>query len=143
MKTSTIPPADPKWLIVDAAGQSIGRMSAKIAHVLRGKHRPSYSPHQLCGDHVIVINAAKLDVTPSKGRRKTYVHHTGYLGHIHFKSLTKMMEEKPETVIEKAVFGMLPRNRLRNRMLERLHVFADDKHKYAAQKPEPFDLTTV
>jgi large subunit ribosomal protein L13 len=143
MKTTTVPVSAPKWHVVDADGQTIGFISSKIAHVLRGKHLPSFSPHQLCGDHVIVINAAKMSVTPEKGRRKTYFHHTGYLGHTRVRTLANMMEEKPTQVIEKAIYGMLPKNRLRHAMLRRLHVYADDKHKYAPQKPLPLDLTTI
>ena len=140
MKTTTTPVSAPLWHLVDADGQTIGFVASKVAHVLRGKHRPTFSPHQLCGDHVIIINAAKLAVTPEKGRRKTYFHHTGYLGHSHVKSLAKMMEESPETVIEKAVYGMLPKNRLRPQMLKRMHVLAGAEHKYAPQKPQPLDL---
>lgn len=143
MKTTTVPVSAPLWHIVDASGQTIGFVSTKVAHVLRGKHRPSFSPHQLCGDHVIVINVAKLAVTPEKARRKTYVHHTGTLGGISFKSLGKMMEDTPEKVIEKAVYGMLPKNRLRHAMLRRLHVYADAEHIYAPQKPVSLDLTTI
>jgi large subunit ribosomal protein L13 len=143
MKTTTVPVSAPLWHVVDADGQTIGFVASKVAHVLRGKHRPSFSPHQLCGDHVIVVNAAKLSVTPEKGRRKTYYHHTGYLGHMHTKSLAKMMEETPEEVIEKAVYGMLPKNRLRHQMLRRLHVYAQTEHKYAAQKPQSLDLSKL
>lgn len=143
MKTTTVPAPAPKWLLVDCTGLTIGFVASKVAHVLRGKHRPTYSPHQLCGDHVVCINVSKLAVSPEKGRRKTYVHHTGRLGSISFTPLSKMMEKSPEKVIEKAVYGMLARNRLRNKMLTRLHVYGDDKHKYAAQKPEAFDLSKV
>lgn len=141
MKTTTVPISAPLWHVVDATGLTIGFVSSKVAHVLRGKHRPSFSPHQLCGDHVIVINVEKLAVTPEKGRRKTYFHHTGYLGHSHVKTLAKMMEKTPEKTIEKAVYGMLPKNRLRHQMLRRLHVHQGDRHKYAAQKPQPLDLS--
>ena len=143
MKTTTIPVSAPLWHLVDATGQTIGFVSSKVAHVLRGKHRPSFSPHQLCGDHVVIINVDKLSVTPEKARRKTYFHHTGFLGHSHVKSLAKMMEETPEKVIEKAVYGMLPKNRLRPQMLKRMHVYVGAEHKYGAQKPKPLDLTTV
>ena len=143
MKTTTVPVSAPLWHLVDATGLTIGQIASKSAHVLRGKHRPSYSPHQLCGDHIVVINAAKMHVTPAKGRRKSYFHHTGYLGHTHVTSLAKMMEKKPEEVIEKAVYGMLPKNRLRHQMLKRLHVYGAAEHKYSAQKPQPLDLATL
>ena len=143
MKTSTIPVSAPLWHIVDATGLTIGFVSSKVSTVLRGKHRPSFSPHQLCGDHVIVINVEKLAVTPEKGRRKTYFHHTGRLGHSHIKTLATMMEKTPEKTIEKAVYGMLPKNRLRHQMLRRLHVIKGTEHKYVAQKPTPLDLGTI
>lgn len=141
MKTTTVPVSAPAWLVIDATNQSFGRLAAEVSMLLRGKHKPSFSPHQLCGDQVIVINAAKLGVTPEKKGRKTYVDHTGYFGHISFTSLGKMMEKSPEKVIEKAVYGMLPRNRLRLQMMKRLHVFVDDKHPYAPQKPKPYTLS--
>ena len=143
MKTTTVPVSDPLWHVVDATGLTIGFVSSKVAHVLRGKHRPSFSPHQLCGDHVIVINVEKLSVTPEKARRKTYFHHTGRLGSSSITSLAKMMEKTPEKTIEKAVYGMLPKNRLRHAMLRRLHVHKGTEHKYAPQKPQPLDLTTI
>ncbi|HAI98972.1 TPA: 50S ribosomal protein L13 [Candidatus Peribacteria bacterium] len=141
MKTSVIPPSAPKWHLIDADGKSLGRLAVKVSTVLRGKHRASYSPHQLCGDHVIVINAAKLGIHPTKLYRKTYVKHTGYLGHIHTSSLKQMMERDPVNVIERAVKGMLPVNRLRPQMLKRLHVFADALHGHEAQKPAPLSLS--
>lgn len=143
MKTTTTPVSAPHWHIVDATGQTIGFVSSKVAHVLRGKHRPTFSPHQLCGDHVVIINVAKLSVTPEKARRKTYFHHTGRLGHHHVKSLARVMEERPEEAIEKAVYGMLPKNRLRPQMLKRMHLSAGPEHKYGAQKPTPLDLNTL
>ncbi|MSR87019.1 50S ribosomal protein L13 [Candidatus Peribacteria bacterium] len=143
MRTTTIPVSAPSWHVVDAAGQTIGFVSSKVSMVLRGKHRPTFSPHQLCGDQVIIVNAAKLAVSPEKGRRKTYFHHTGYLGHHHVKSLAKMMEESPSKVIEMAVYGMLPKNRLRPQMLKRMHVVDGPEHKYAAQKPKPLDLNII
>lgn len=142
MKTSIIKLPAPTWYIVDAEGKTIGFLSSKIAHVLRGKHRPSFSPHQFTGDHIIVVNVEKLAVTQAKMRRKTYVNHTGYPGHIHTRSLKTVFEESPEEVIEKAVKGMLPVNRIRSKMLKNLHVLRGSEHKYAAQKPQPLDLST-
>ncbi|MFH0769878.1 MAG: 50S ribosomal protein L13 [Candidatus Peregrinibacteria bacterium] len=140
MRTSTIPPKAPLWRIIDAEGKSLGRLAAKVAFVLRGKHRPTFSPHQLCGDEIVVINAAKLSIPPTKLYRKTYVRHTGYLGHIHTTDLKHMMERDPVIVIEKAVRGMLPKNRLRPRMLKRLHVFIGKEHPHEPQKPTPLSL---
>ena len=135
MKTSTIPVSAPAWHIVDADGANLGRTAAAIATVLRGKHKPEYSPHQLCGDHVVVINASKLGLHPTKLYRKSYVKHTGYLGHFKRMFLGEKMEKDPADVIVRAVKGMLPKNRLRAQMLKRLHVFADAEHPHAAQKP--------
>jgi len=140
MRTSTIPAPAPLWVLVDADGQSLGRISARIAHILRGKHRPSFSPHQLCGDHVVVINAGKLNLPQKKLMQKTYKRHTGYMGHLRSKTLGTMMEEGPEKVIQLAVKGMLPANRLRPQMLKRLHVSADENHQYQAQQPTPLSL---
>jgi large subunit ribosomal protein L13 len=142
MKTSTIPPQAPSWLLVDAEGQNLGRLAASVATLLRGKHKASFSPHQLCGDQVVVINAAKLDFHPVKLQRKQYAKHTGYIGHLKVTSLERMMKEKPEEVIERAVKGMLPSNRLRAQMLKRLHVSADDQHAHTAQTPSPVSLSS-
>lgn len=143
MKTTHLKPSAPLWHIVDATDMTIGRLATKVATVLRGKHRPSYSPHVLCGDHVIIINAAKLNVSPTKARRKTYADHTGRPGGFSVTSLGKMMERNPKKVMEMAIRGMIPANRLRNEMMRRLHVFADDQHKYAPQKPQPLNLATI
>ncbi len=140
MKTTTVPVSAPKWLLIDATGLSFGRLAAEVATLLRGKHKPSYSPHQLCGDQVVIINAEKLGVSAEKKGRKTYFHHTGHLGHTTFTSLGKMMEDKPEEVIRKAVYGMLPRTRLRLSLMRRLHIFRDAEHPYAPQKPVPYTL---
>lgn len=140
MKTSTIPVSAPKWMIIDASGQTIGKVAVKAAHHLKGKHRATYSAHQLCGDHVIVVNVSKVALPPKKGLRKTYHRHTGWPGNMKVASLTWMLEKKPTYVIEHAVKGMLPSNRLAGDMMRRLHVYADDKHPYAPQKPEPLSL---
>lgn len=141
MKTSIVPVQAPLWVLVDAEGQSLGRMSARIAHVLRGKHRPSFAPHQLCGDHVVVINAAKLAIPQRKLLQKTYRKHTGYVGHVKSRTLKQMMDESPEQVIEIAVRRMLPANRLRPQMLKRLHIFSSAEHTHAAQQPTPLSLS--
>jgi len=137
MKTSTPKPPAPQWVLIDAEGQNLGRLSAQIATILRGKHRPEFTPHQICGDHIVVVNAAKLHFHPTKYRRKEYFRHTGYFGHLKKRSLTEMMERKPTEVITKAVRGMLPANRLRKDMLKRLHVFAESEHPHEAQQPVP------
>lgn len=141
MKTTHLKPPAPEWLLVDAEGQNLGRLAARVATFLRGKHRPTYSPQQLCGDHVIIVNVEKLTFEASKLRRKMYFHHTGYLGSLRRTPLSKMNEEKPEFVLEHAISGMLPKNRLRNQMIKRLHILRGTEHPYAAQKPVPTLLT--
>ena len=141
MKTSTPKPPAPQGVLVDATDQNLGRLSTRIAILLRGKHRQGFSPQQLCGDHVIVINAGKLAFHPTKLYRKTYSHHTGYIGHLKTISLGKLFEKDPRQVIIRAVKGMLPKNNLRPEMLKRLHVFADDQHPHEAQKPIALTLT--
>lgn len=135
MRTTTLKPPAPCWVTIDAAGQRIGKVAVKAAILLKGKHRPTYAPHQLCGDHVIVVNARKLSLPPKKGIRKVYERHTGFPGHMKVRSLEQMLAQKPEHVVELAVRGMLPSNRLAIQMMRRLHVFADQEHPYGAQKP--------
>ena len=141
MKTSHPSPAAPQWILVDAKGQNLGRMATRIATILRGKNKATFSPHQLCGDHVVVINAKELEFHPTKHRRKVYVKHTGYLGHLKTWSLQQMIDQKPTQMVEKAVKGMLPSNRLSRKMMKRLHVFADENHTHEAQKPTPLTAT--
>lgn len=141
MKTSTVKPSAPNWFVIDAAGQSIGKIAVKAATLLRGKHKVTFSPHQLCGDHVVVVNASKVALPPKKGLRKTYYRHTGFPGNMKVASLTWMLEKKPTYVIENAVKGMLEDTRLRQQMLKRLHVFAEGEHPYAAQQPATISLT--
>ncbi|NLG07490.1 50S ribosomal protein L13 [Candidatus Peribacteria bacterium] len=138
MKTSTIPETAPAWYVLDADGQSLGRMAAKVAHVLRGKHKAQFSPHQMCGDEVIIINAAKIDVDTRKLLQKLHFSYSGHFGSVRSQTLRERMGKTPERVLEDAVKGMLPKNRLRQRMLKRLHVFAGSEHPHAAQKPMPF-----
>lgn len=140
MKTSTVKPEAAKWHVIDAADKTIGKVAVKAASVLRGKHKATFSPHQLCGDHIIVLNAAKLRLPPMKGLRKTYFRHTGYPGNMRITKLGVMMEKNPTQVIELAVRGMLPSTRLARAMLTRLHVYADDKHPYEAQKPSTLSV---
>ncbi len=137
MKTTIVKPSAPKWILIDAEGQSLGRLSASAASMLRGKHKPSFSPHQIYGDHVVVINASKLDFQPAKFHRKVYSRHTGFIGSLKSITLGDLFKKDPSQVIEKAVKGMLPKNRLRKEMMKRLHVYADSEHNHEAQKPEP------
>ena len=135
MKTSTPPAPAPQWVLFDADGQSLGRLAAATATRLRGKHRATFSAHQLCGDHVIVINASKLEFHPTKLHRKTYAKHKGKMGHLRVETLKEKMERDPTEVIHLAVERMLPPNRLRKQMLKRLHIFAEAQHGHEAQKP--------
>ena len=129
-----------KWYVVDAEGEVVGRLSSKIAHVLRGKHKPSYTPHVDTGDHVIVINAEKVRFTGSKMDDKTYLRHTGYPGGQRSETPRGLLEKKPFAIIEKAVKGMLPKNKLGRAMYKKLHVYAGPDHPHEAQKPEPFNF---
>lgn len=135
MKTSTVKPSAPAWYVIDAEGQSLGKIAVKAATILRGKHKATFSPHQLCGDHVIVVNAGKIALPPKKGLRKMYHRHTGFPGNMKHANLNQMLEKKPTYVIENAVKGMLEANRLRQEMVKRLHVFAQPDHTFEAQKP--------
>ena len=125
-----------KWYVVDAAGQTVGRLAAEVAKVLRGKNKPTFTPHVDTGDFVIVINAEKAVFTGKKLTDKMYFRHSGYPGGTTFTAAGKLMEKAPEKVIEKAVRGMLPKNRLGAQMYRKLNVYAGSEHPHAAQKPE-------
>lgn len=140
MKTST-PKQAPLWVLIDAKGQSLGRVAVQAVMALRGKHRPTFSPQSLCGDQVIIINVADITIPPGKFRRKEYVRHTGYPGNLRRMSLQAAFSKSPVWVMEHAVKGMLPANRLRPRLLQRLHVFCGSDHSHAAQKPTPLPMS--
>ena len=125
-----------KWYVVDAEGQTLGRLSAEIAKVLRGKNKPVFTPHIDTGDYVIVVNAAKVKVTGKKLDQKVYYHHSDYVGGMKETTLREMMAKKPEAVIELAVKGMLPKGPLGREMYKKLFVYAGPEHKHEAQKPE-------
>lgn len=129
-----------KWYVVDAAGQTVGRLAAEVAKVLRGKHKPTFTPHVDTGDYVIVINADKVVFTGKKLTKKVYFRYSGYPGGAKFTSAGKMMEKMPERVIELAVKGMLPKNRLGAQMYRKLNVYAGAEHPHAAQQPEELKL---
>ena len=129
-----------KWYVVDAEGQTVGRLAAEVAKVLRGKHKPTFTPHVDTGDFVIVINAEKAKFTGKKLTDKTYFRHSGYQGGTTFTSAGQMMQKFPERVIEHAVRGMLPKNRLGAQMYRKLNVYAGSEHPHAAQKPEELKL---
>ncbi|MCL2385999.1 MAG: 50S ribosomal protein L13 [Defluviitaleaceae bacterium] len=129
-----------KWLVIDAAGQNLGRLSSQIAHILRGKHKPTFSPSVDTGDYVVVVNAEKVKVTGRKLDQKTYVRHSGHIGRRKETKLKDMLTAKPEFVLTHAVKGMLPKNNLGRQMFTKLHVYAGPEHKHQAQKPEVFEL---
>ena len=142
-KTKSIRTEDVKanWWIIDANGMVTGRLCSQIATMLRGKNKPSFTPHVDCGDHVIVINAEKVRFTGSKLHDKEYVSHTGYPGGQRFATPAQMLQRKPHFVIEHAVKGMLPKNRLGRRIIKKLFVYAGEQHPHAAQKPQIFEIS--
>ena len=127
---------DRKWYVVDAADQTLGRLTSEVAKVLRGKNKPIFTPHIDTGDNVIVINADKIKVTGKKLDQKVYYHHSDYVGGMKETTLKEMLNKKPEQVIELAVKGMLPKGPLGREMFKKLHVYAGPDHKHEAQKPE-------
>jgi large subunit ribosomal protein L13 len=143
MKTYVATPADRErdWLVVDATGQTLGRLATQIANALRGKRKPTYTPHVDTGDFVIVVNAEKISVTGNKRQDKRYYRHSGYPGGLKSRSLNDMLERRPEEVIRLAVKGMLPRNRLARKQLTKLKVYAGPDHPHAAQQPQPLELS--
>lgn len=138
MKTFMASPAtiDRKWYVVDAEGQTLGRLASEVAKVLRGKNKPIYTPHIDCGDNVIVINAEKIVVSGKKLDQKVYYHHSDYVGGMKEQTLREKLNKKPEEVIELAVKGMLPKGPLGRQMYKKLYVYAGNEHNHAAQKPE-------
>ena len=129
-----------KWYVVDAKGQTLGRLASEVAQVVRGKHKPIYTPAADVGDYVIVVNAEKVHVTGRKLDQKKYYRHSGYPGGLKEISLRRMLEERPTRVIELAVRGMLPKNRLGRKMIKKLKVYAGADHPHEAQQPEPLEL---
>lgn len=129
-----------KWYVADAEGKILGRFASEIAQILRGKRKPIYSPHLDVGDHVIVINASKIRVTGKKAEQKLYFRHSGYPGGLKATPFKELLAKRPQRVIEKAVRGMLPHNRLGRKMIKKLKVYAGSEHVHQAQKPEPIDL---
>ena len=130
------------WLVVDATGQTLGRLATQIADALRGKNKPTYTPHVDTGDFVIVVNAEKISVTGNKLADKKYYRHSGYPGGLKVRTLAEQLERRPEEVIRKAVKGMLPRNRLARKQLTKLKVYAGPEHPHVAQKPQPMEISS-
>jgi large subunit ribosomal protein L13 len=128
------------WYVVDAQGKTLGRLATQIARILRGKHKPTFSPHLDVGDYVIVVNADKIQVTGNKLDTKRYYRYSGYLGGLKSVVLREQLEQHPDRVIVHAVRGMLPKNRLGRAMLKKLKVYSGTEHPHGAQKPEPLEL---
>lgn len=129
-----------KWLLIDAQGQTLGRLASEIASLLRGKHKPIFTPNVDTGDHVIVINADKVVVTGSKAQKKMYYRHTGYPGGLKAINFEGLMQKKPDQAVYLAVKGMLPHNRLGRAMIKKLRVYAGAEHGHAAQQPEKWEI---
>ncbi len=134
---------DKKWLVVDAEGQTLGRLASGIAFLLRGKHKVNFTPHVDCGDNVIVLNADKVVLTGLKATEKEYVRHTEFPGGQRFTTPEQLLMKRPTKVLENAVKGMLPKNRLGSELFRNLHAFVGTEHPHEAQKPETIDINTV
>jgi large subunit ribosomal protein L13 len=129
-----------EWFVVDAEGKTLGRLASEIAHRLRGKHKPEYTPHVDTGDYIVVVNAEKVAVTGNKAKAKVYSHHTGYPGGLKSITFEKLIDKAPERVIQNAVKGMLPKNPLGRAMFKKLKVYAGAEHPHAAQQPTTLDI---
>ncbi len=141
-KTYSPKPSDieRQWHVVDATDLPLGRLASEVAQILRGKHKAIYSPHMDCGDFVIVVNADKVAVTSGKSKNKIYYRHSGYPGGIRAETFESLRERRPEAIVERAVRGMLPKNRLGRKMIKKLKVYAGPDHPHQAQMPQPLDL---
>jgi large subunit ribosomal protein L13 len=142
MKTYVAKPTDRerKWVVIDANGQTLGRLATQIADLLRGKRKPEYTPHIDTGDFVVVVNAEKVKVTGAKRDNKLYYRHSGYPGGLRSRTFSEMLARRPEQVIRLAVKGMMPRNRLARKQITKLKVYAGPEHPHAAQKPQPMEI---
>lgn len=135
--------ATKEWVLVDADGQTLGRLASKVAMLVRGKYKPNYTPHVDCGDNVVVINAEKINLTGKKWTDKTYIRHTGYPGGQRILTASEMFGKNPTRLIEKAVKGMLPKTRLGNALFKNLYVYEGAEHKQEAQKPKEINLNNL
>jgi len=132
-----------QWFVVDAEGEILGRLASKVAYVLRGKHKPDFTPHVDCGDNIIIINADKIRLTGNKLTDKVYISHSGYPGGQRKTNPEEMLSKHPGRVVEKAVKGMLPKNRLGAELFRNLYIYVGTEHKHEAQKPAKLDLNTI
>jgi len=135
--------ADKQWVLVDAEGQTLGRMASKVAKILRGKYKPSFTPHADCGDNVIIINAEKINLTGNKWTDKSYIRHTGYPGGQKSLTATELFEKDPTRIVEKSVKGMLPKNKLGSALFRNLKVYVGAEHGQEAQKPTTINLNDL
>jgi large subunit ribosomal protein L13 len=142
MTTQSAKPAEVRraWYLIDAEGKTLGRLASECARRLRGKHKPTYTPHVDTGDYLVIVNAEKVRVTGNKMSDKMYYRHTGYIGNLRSASLEQMLDKHPERVIQFAVKGMLPRNPLGRAMIKKMKVFAGPTHRHAAQQPQPLEI---
>ena len=147
MRSCSIKPADVtkecQWVCVDASGLTLGRLATQIAHVLRGKHKPCFTPHIDCGDHVVVVNADKIQLTGRKWDEKVYYHHTGYIGGIKAIKAQDLLAKHPDRLLRNAVKGMLPKNKLARKQILKLKVYAGAEHPHAGQSPKEMPLARV
>ena len=142
MKTLSAKPHEVShdWYVIDASGQTLGRLATQVASRLRGKHKPIYTPHVDTGDHVIVINAEKIRVTGNKLQDKIYTNYSGYPGGLRKRTLEKVLETRPEYALERAIKGMLPKNALGRNMMKKVRIYAGSEHNHASQQPEAIDI---
>lgn len=142
MKTYSARPSDIKrsWFLINAEGKTLGRLATEVAHRLRGKHKPEYTPHMDTGDYIVVINVEKIRVTGNKMKDKKYFHYTGYIGNMKEITLDKQLQKHPERVLQHAVVGMLPKNPLGRAMFKKLKVYAGTSHEHQAQQPQPLEI---
>ena len=147
MKVARVPTYSPKaseiqraWWVVDADGLVLGRLASEVARLLRGKHKPSFTPHLDTGDHVVIVNADKVVLTAGKAERKTVYRHSGYPGGLKAETFAHLLERRPEEAVRRTIRGMLPKNRLGRQMLTKLKVYAGPTHPHAAQQPQPLDV---
>ncbi len=132
-----------EWVLIDADNEVLGRMASKAANLLRGKHKPNFTPHVDCGDNVVIINADKIRLTGNKWDAKEYIRHTGYPGGQRTKTARQLMEKKPTAMVEKAIKGMLPKNKLGSALFRNLYVYAGSEHDQQAQKPKKINLKSI
>lgn len=131
------------WVLIDAENEVLGRLASKVAFILRGKHKPNYTPHADCGDNVVIINAEKVKMTGNKWDAKVYIRHTGYPGGQRSRTATELLEHRPQAIVENAVRGMLPKNRLGRELFRNLHVHVGPEHTHDGQKPQKLELNNI